>query len=98
MVPVYSGTDVVGVLGFTTALAIQICKFKWVPSGENRVVAQFFLGVGMPDFWTVYSLIIWVNARQGVMLKNTTSAELPPTLVECSMVCVGWKQAGHVDS
>jgi hypothetical protein len=38
--PVYLGTDVVGVLGFTTALAIQLCKFKWVPSGENRVVAQ----------------------------------------------------------
>ncbi len=38
--PVYSGTDVVGVLGFTTALAIQFCKFKWVPSGENRVVGR----------------------------------------------------------
>ncbi len=50
--PVYSGTDVVGVLGFTTALAIQLCKFKWVPSGENRVVAQIYLGVGMTDFWT----------------------------------------------
>ncbi len=23
---------------------------------------------------------------------------VPPTPVECSMVCVGWKQAGHVDS
>ena len=46
MVPVYSGTDVVGVLGFTTALAIQICKFKWVPSGENRVVAQIYFKGG----------------------------------------------------
>ncbi len=40
--PVYSGTDGVGVLEVTTALAIQLCKFKWVPSGENRVVAQIY--------------------------------------------------------
>ncbi len=45
--PVYSGTDVVGVLEVTTALAIQLCKFKWVPSGEKRVVAQiYFKGWG----------------------------------------------------
>ncbi len=29
----------------------------------------------MPDFWTVSSLIIWVNAQQGVGLENTTSVE-----------------------
>jgi len=45
MVPVYSGTDVVGVLEVTTALAIQLCKFKWVPSRQNRVVRRnFFRG------------------------------------------------------
>jgi len=44
--PVYSGTDGVGVLGFTTALAIQFCKFKWVPFGENRVVAQIYFRGG----------------------------------------------------
>ncbi len=44
--PVYPDTDVVGVLGFTTALAIKLCKFKRVPSGENRVVAQIYFKGG----------------------------------------------------
>ncbi len=30
--------------------------------------------------------------------ETPRAPRLPPTPVECSMVCVGWKQAGHVDS